>query len=379
MKRFSLLTSLLVLSGPLLAAPGHTDDNQAYFAILAETKVSRMAGVKLRAMPKLPPGIHLPAGAMAMFSSAPAHTLNFLLWSPSIAPDGATATVAPPAGLQLGNLLNLELYRPTPEESTNGGTSSPGNPSQANPDFTIKIYWGSSPTVKDGQPKIIHFGDFTPEQKLAMQKKMSEMHPGGGGSSYFYKPNWTTGYWPTSTEPGDIPDGASLVGKYSLTTSYTGNVDIEAPSDVDFLAGINLTSPDLSQKPDLTQAIPLQWDAIPNVLGQDAAIFGMEDEHTIIVWNSSEVYQDRMMADLGFLQMSEVKDFVNQTIFMPGTQTQTTVPAGIFSKCEFVSLSMAGYGPGSALDAAQPLPRIQTKTTLSVMLGGSKMRGMGGG
>jgi hypothetical protein len=167
-----------------------------------------------------------------------------------------------------------------------------------------------------------------------------------------------------------------------LTTSYTGNVDIEAPAGVDFLAPINITAPDLSEKPDLTAAIPFKWDPIPNVLGQYATIMGMEGKNTLILWSSSEVYQDRMMADMGYLQMAEVRDLVSQTVFMDGARTQATVPAGIFGDCDFVMMNMAGYGPGAALDKAQPLPRIQTKTTLSVMLGGKKMpaRGpMGGG
>jgi len=39
---------------------------------------------------------------------------------------------------------------------------------------------------------------------------------------------------------------------------------------------------------------------------------------------------------------------------------------------------MVGYGPGAALDKGQPLPRIQTKTTLSIMLSGKGMSGMAG-
>jgi hypothetical protein len=40
-------------------------------------------------------------------------------------------------------------------------------------------------------------------------------------------------------------------------------------------------------------------------------------------------------------------------------------------------LTMVGYGPGAALGAGQPLPRIQTKTSLMATLGGKAMSGMG--
>ena len=79
------------------------------------------------------------------------------------------------------------------------------------------------------------------------------------------------------------------------------------------------------------------------------------------------------MGDMGFLQMSEVKDYVSQKVFMPGDQTSADVPAGIFANADFTMFNMVGYGPGAALDKAQPLPRIQTKTTMQIMLGGKKM------
>ena len=36
-------------------------------------------------------------------------------------------------------------------------------------------------------------------------------------------------------------------------------------------------------------------------------------------------------------------------------------------------LTMIGYGSGAALAEGQPLPRVQTKTTLNAMLGGKAM------
>ena len=42
------------------------------------------------------------------------------------------------------------------------------------------------------------------------------------------------------------------------------------------------------------------------------------------------------------------------------------------------SMTMVGYGPGTALEKGQPLPRVQSKTTLMVNLGGAMMKGRGG-
>jgi hypothetical protein len=359
--------AVLVLSVGFML-PRATED-QAYFAILAETKVGRMAGMPALDLSQLPPGIKLPPQAM-MFSGKPSRLLNIRLWSPSIAPADAHASVAPPEGLKQGSKLDLELYRP---EGATSGSGGAGNfDPDSNPDFTIKIYWGSSETVKDGQPKIIKWTGLNDEQKEAMKARSREAQ---NTNSYFYKPNWTTGYWPTKAQPGAIDDTASLVGKYSLTTNYTGNVEIEAPNGVDFLAPIALSSPDLEKRPDLKKAINLKWPAIANALGLNAAIMGMEGKNTMILWTSSEVFADGLMGDMGFLQMSEVKDFVAKQMFMAGDRTSVDVPAGIFQNADFAMLNMAGYGPGSALDKAQPLPRIQTKTTLMAMLGGKKMNG----
>lgn len=340
--------------------------------------------MKMREMPQLPPGIKLPPNVMAMMPGRPHRILNVRLWSPTIAPDNATASVAPPSGLKVGDKLDLAIYRPTAAPTAEGGVGGGGQPGERK-DFTVKIYWGSSETVQPGQPKVFSTSNMTPEQMRAMGSRMRAMNPmgrggaGGGGGNYFYKEGWSTGYWPTEQEPGEIPDDAALPGTYALTTNYTGNVSIDAPSNVDFLAPIELTSPDLSNHPDLSNSLPFQWNAIPNALGIFASAFGMEKAtNTLIIWTSSEEYADQLMANNDFLQMAEVQDAVQKKIFMPGTATSVTVPAGIFKDADFAMMSMVGYGPGTAKDGVQPLPRIQTKTSLMLMLGGKGARGMGG-
>jgi hypothetical protein len=368
MKRLVFVVLMLAAACNVYAA-----QDQAFLAILAETKLMKMVGMP--AMPegfKMPEGVKMPANVM--MPGAPQRVLNVRLWSPGIAGADATASIAPPPGLKQGDKLDLELYRPKAEEGTTGG-SAPGefNPDSM-PEFTIKIYWGSSETVKPGQPKIIKWGGLTAEQKAAMKKRAREAR---AGQSYFYKPDWTTGYWPTSEQPGKISKDASLVGTYTLTTNYTGNVSIDARDNVDFLAPIDMSSPKLDKKIDFTQFIPFAWKQIPNALGLYTSVMGMEGKSTMIMWSSSEVFQEGLMGDMGFLQMAEVRDYVKQTVFMKGDQTKVDVPEGIFANADMAMFNMVGYGPGAALDKAQPLPRIQTKTTLNIMLGGKMMPGMG--
>jgi hypothetical protein len=364
-----MLKYTLPLLSVLLAQT--SSQEQAYFAIFAETKTGRMAGMPALDLGELPPGIKLPPEAM-MFSGQPVRTVNIRLWAPSIAPADAKAWVTPPAGLKQGQRLDLDLYRPIagakPEKIRDFDPD-------ANPEsFTIKIYWGSSETVREGQPKVITWSGLDPEQREAMRNRMREAS--ASSSSYFYKEGWTTGYWPTNKQPGAIDKSASLVGKYVLNTTFTGNVEIEAPENVNFLAPIEITAPNLENKIDLKKSIPFKWKAIPNALGIHAAIIGMEGKNILIIWLSSEVFADMVMGDMGFLQMAEVRDYVGKNVFMPGDRANATVPIGIFANVDFAMMQMTGYGPGSALDQAQPLPRIQTKTSLMLMLGGKKMPGM---
>jgi hypothetical protein len=370
-RRIPIVVALLLAGGSLRAA------DQAYFRILAETKVMRVAG--MQPMPALPQGVDLSklpgvdaskiAAALGMASGAPQRSLEIRLWSPGVAPPDAFAYVTPPPGLKQGSKLDLEVYRPKPEQVA-GGTFNP----EAVPEFAVKIYWGSSESVRPGQPKVIRWGALTAEQKALMRRQASR----AASASYLYKPDWATAYWPTERQPGTIAKEASLVGKYDLTTNYTGNVSIEAPGDVEFLAPIQMTNPDLARPAPLGEAMRFEWGQIPNALGLHAMIVGMEGKNTLVIWNSSEVYTDEVMGmDWGYLEMAKVAELVNATVMMRGDRTSVTVPAGIFSNCEAPFFMMVGYGPGAALAKGQPLPRIQTKTTLNVMLGGKAMQGMG--
>jgi len=370
--------ALLLLVLVLCASGAFAVGDQAYLGMFAETSVMKIPGMP--AMPALPPGMDMeqmskmPGMEQMMSMGAPKRTFNIRLWSPGLAPPSAEAYVTPPAGLKQGDRLDLEIYRPEPVKAEGPTEGKEAKPSPAEIEFTIKYYWGSSETVKPGQPKIIKFGSLTPEQKRTMGDAGKRS---GAGGSYFYKPNWTTAYWPTSKQPGRIAKDASLVGAFSLTTNYTGNVTIDCPSNVDFLAAIEMTRPSLDEQINLDEAIKFVWKAIPNLLGSHAMIIGMEGRNTMVIWLSSEIWrEDIMSVDWGFLQMAEVRQYVQDTIMMKGDRTDVSVPAGIFKKCDMANFKMTGYGPGVARDKTQPIPRIQTKTTLSIMLGGKGMPGM---
>lgn len=358
------MLTTLVLSTLALATP-MPQDGPSYFAVLAETRGMRMAGLEL--VKDIPRGMNMPG--MEMMTGEFLRVLNIRLWTPSIAPNDAKATVKPPAGLKKGDKLELELYRPgtTPRRKPGRDEIDPDQNPEA---FTIKIYWGSSETVREGQPKIIRWADLSPEHKAAMRNQANEMSE---AEDYFYKEGWTTGYWPTKKQKGDIAKDASLVGLFDLTTTYAGNVSIEAPSDVNFLAGFAISEPNLEKKLDLKKALTFKWAAIPNVLGQYASAVGIEGKNTMVIWSSSEVYTDALTGEMDFMQMADVRENVAKTVFMKPDTATVSIPIGIFANADVAMLTMVGYGPGAARAEVNPIPRIQTKSSLMVILGGKKV------
>lgn len=366
-----LLVLGLLSAGALIGA-----ENQAYFAILVETSLQRNAGMPDMSvhLKNMDPEMlkQLPPNVRAMMAGGPQRQVRIRLWSPTIAPADATAQVAPPAGLKQGPRLDLELYRPKSAAGGGGGDDLPGGPGGQMPKFTIKRYWGSSPTVKPGQPEVVKFDGLSAPEQTAMRREAAKAR---AGSEYFYKEGWTTGYWPTGKQPGQIAPDASLVGTFALTTNYTGETSLEVPPGVDFLAPIQLTKPDLAKLPDLTRPLAFEWQAIPHALGLHARLMGMIGQETLILWTSSEIRED-LALNYDFLQMAEVRQFVSTTQMMAGDRTSVTVPAAIFQDCDMVMMQMIGYGPGVARNEGQPIPRLQTKTTYHGMMGGKQARGV---
>jgi hypothetical protein len=362
------MKTVLLTAALLLAMAGvFAEDDQAFLGIFAETTSVKMVGM---------PAIQLPAGtdiskipgmAEMLAAFAPQRKLSVRLWSPGLAPAGAVASIAPPAGLKQGKKLDLELYRPQPAQTeAEGDGAVPGL--QPGAHFTIKRYWGSSETVRPGQPEVttIDVDAMTPEQKESMRKMVEQARK---QSSYFYKPDWTTGYWPGGKQTGVIAKDAALPGSYALTTTYTGNVTLDVPDTVNFLPPIEIERPNLDQTPSLTEALLFHWKPVTGALGLYASMMGMQGQDTMILWSSSEIKAAGF--DVGeYRQMAEVETRVASTEFMAGTRQDVAVPAGIFKDCDMVSLTMAGWGPGAARDDGQPRARMQTRTMLTSMLGG---------
>lgn len=345
--------AVLLLAAGLVRAAG----TQAYLGIFAETKMMKMPMPP--GMENIDPAMLQNNPALAQFLGKPTRLLTVRLWSPGLAPANASADLGIPTGLQLGPSLKLSIYRPQAGQTSSGGEGASGMPQQMK--FTIKRYWGSSSTVLPGQPEVTSWDSLNPAQQADMQARMKRAP---GNESYFYKPDWTTAYWPGAQSQGDVPGAAALPGTYNLTTNYTGNVSMDVPAKVDFLAPIEMSSP--TGTPSLDQSLPFAWKPVAGVLGYHMLMMGMEGKDTLIIWTSADVREDKQI-NWDYLPMNEVLDLVASGYMMKGDRTSATVPAGIFKNCQATNLMMVGYGPGAAAAQGQPLPRLQTRTTLNMM------------
>lgn len=368
---------LLLLASSLAFAA----NDKAFWGIFVETVVNKSVGMPdMSAMlQNLPPEAlaNLPPEVRAMMGGGAARRVSMRFWTPGTAPEGATATVFAPDGFGQGERLPMQLIRPG-EIVGDRDDPEPGEEVTELPQgkMRIEIYWGSSATVKPGQPKVIEvdLSTMTPEQRTEWREQMENATSGG------YRADWTQAIWP---RPQDQPNFAEsdLTGNFRLESTYGGGVDIDVPATVGYLDPIQFSSPKFSETIDLTKAVEFAWPAIANVLGYHGQITGFHGT-TFVIWHAGEAEPNFTEAvDFDFMQMADVRRLVAERLFMPGEADEVTVPEGIFAECDMVGMVMTGYGTGTARDDTDPLPRVQTKTVFTGSLGGKMMAGMmpGGG
>jgi len=348
-------------------------ENQAVLTLFAETSTMKMvgmpdlsemlAGIDPSLLAKMPGMAQMP-----MF--APTRSLKVELESPGIAPENATAWLAVPPGLKLGPRLDLGIWRPqAPTQETEEATEPASSSPSEMPKFTLKYYWGSSPTVKPGQPEVMTQESLGAEQMEALAREMQE---GLGEAMRAASGQSTLASWPTTEQPGQIAQDAQMPGAYALTTNYTGNAQFQVPDPLTFLAAIDLASPSLKESPPLDQPIVVAWNPIPGVLGYQATAVGLVGQDTVITWTSSEVKPQlgTEMHWTGFTPSEKVKSLVDSKVFMGPDRKEVTIPAGIFKGCDSLFFMMTGYGPG-IVKGGNPEVRVHAQTTLNmVLLGG---------
>lgn len=359
MRRFIGLVGVLALCA--LAA-----EDDAFLAITIDTSFTKMVGMPEIEMPDLgdlPEGFELPPEALAMFGGgAPTHQMEVKLWSPGDAPAGAEATLTPPAGFQGGAALPLEIQRSGErKERRDPSEREPFNPDDM-PDMTIKQYWGSSRTVRDGQPRIIRLRDEVDLDNFDWDAVDDHLAAIEAAQDRADEKGWTSATWPNErAKHPQLTLQDLLPGVWNLATSYTGNATLQVPTNVNILGHFELAG--LTEEPDWSQFLDLTWKPIPGLLGSQATMVGSEDENTMVIWSSVET-TDYDEPPWDYLSAAAVRAAIQQKLIVPPDTTTLYVPAGIFADSQHTSLMMTGWGQGAANDEGDTKVRLQLKTEL---------------
>lgn len=276
--------------------------------------------------------------------------MDLRLTNPTDIPDDYSAEHTVPAAMGIGPKLPLKG-----ERRITGG--SEGESPREEPEGRILIYWGCSDTVQKGQPQIIDAKamskGMTPEMMAMVKQAQARKGQGVGTSAGESLPPRTV-WWPA----GDanftgIPADASAVGEHVVKASFMKeDIRYDIDNGLDFLEPLNLAA-----SGDLKSAVPLHWDGLSRVKGYNLHAAGAADKD-VVIWMAER----------------------NKSPMLPASQTQCTIPAGIFEKVQVAMVMEEGVGPTGSFayppqekgKPKKPLiwtARVRVATTDTVMLG----------
>jgi hypothetical protein len=229
-----------------------------------------------------------------------------------------------PAGMNMGD--SLPLIRP---DKAPGGA---GNAFEAEqPDWTIKLYWGSSKTAQKGQPLVI-----TPKE-MKNPKGLSGKLADGFSGAWKGAPaaGWGWGEWPNKKTTVSVPAGASLLGDHNVTGSYLP--DIKFKMDRDFLPPLEVTA-----GADANASIPVKWNAVNGAVGY--FVYAMASDAAkkeTVIWTSSA---KPVMGGAGHEHSARVKELVKSGVALGPDALAVDIPAGIFAGADGVMILANAYG-----------------------------------
>ncbi len=347
--------AILALSAAGLSAASAGPAGPAVLTVKVETSVNSVAGV-----PPLPP---MPSGDRTAKESsekgAPPSVenshrkLSIILWSPLKAPADASATVTLPATTGIQEKIQLTILR---DRAAGGRSRRTWTPSD---NLTVIEYHGSSPTTASGQPTSTAWSKLTQEQQSALRSllpRASQDAATGTG---------TFAVWPAGRTATMLPAGASISGALEVNSTYAGNARFEIPSGADFLAPLEMVSPDVSGRPEMDKAIPVRWKPAAGALAVRVDAVALKDKDTLVHWSAADSLAPKAYsADLSATDLAEL---IKKGALLPPDTTQATIPADIFKDCASVLLSISALGPG-AVSTGEPTIRVRNVSNATAVL-----------
>jgi hypothetical protein len=244
---------------------------------------------------------------------------------------GVPAEQAIPAGLQMGNSLDLLPYKAPARASAPVG----GEPT----DFKVRIliYWGCGATVRAGQPSVIEMSSNDGKLKAsgAMQGRYVPDRTAKVGPGYIT--------WPNDKNRQNVPSGASLVGGHAITgDGMPESLKFQLEAAQDFMPKIDLRSTG-----DVDSGITWSWQSVTQARGYFLHAIGQKGDATVF-WSSAET-RDAGSGVLDYLPPATVDKWIKERVLLgPGVNT-CAMPKGIFGAAGEGSnggmLRMVAFGP----------------------------------
>jgi hypothetical protein len=321
-------------------------------------------------------------GAARGFGISPPRILDIAFWN-SLKP-GIEVSQRVPSGLKLGE--KLPLLPILPEKVTQSGPGEdykPDDKEREKPKGRLLFYWGCSPTVRAGQPRIVDLSKITVENAQVMGLAFSGRYAPDRGARV------ASGYdvFPNERDQRSVPKGGSLVGEHQLSGD-------SVPETFKFTLGAaqDIMPPiELQSQGNPTESVALSWASVPNAKGYFLHAMGGQGED-MIFWASSDV-PDTGFGMFDFLPNGTIDKWIKEKVLLAPSVTQCAVPKGIFGPKEGAAskgreeggamLRMIAYG-GEHSFAYPPRPtdvkvaweqewavRLRLKTQTMAMLGQS--------
>ena len=258
-------------------------------------------------------------GAARGFGISPPRILDVAFWN-SLKP-GIEVSQRVPSGLKLGD--KLPLLPILPEKVTQSGPGEdykPDDKEREKPKGRLLFYWGCSPTVRAGQPRISDLSKITAENAQVMGLAFSGRYAPDRGARV------AAGYdvFPNERDQRSVPKGGSLVGEHQLSgDSVPDTFKFTLGAAQDIMPPIELQSQGTP-----TESVALSWAPVPNAKGYFLHAMGGQGED-MIFWASSDV-PDTGFGMFDFLPNGTIDKWIKEKVLLAPSVNQCAVPKGIF-------------------------------------------------
>ena len=256
-------------------------------------------------------------GSARGFHMMPPRILDIALWN-GLKP-GVEAAQRIPPGLNLGDKLPL---LPVIPDKVSDEKSSPGGSSEyEKPKGRILFYWGCSPSVRAGQPRIVDLSKMSADSAAAFGSAFSGRFAPDRGAKV------QAGYdvFPNERDQRGIPRDASLVGEHQVTgDSVPESFRFNLGPAHDIMPAIELQS-----QGGLSDSVSLSWIPVTNARAYFLHAMGAQGDD-MVFWSSSEV-PDTGFGLFDFLSNGTIDKWTKEKVLLGSNVTQCSVPRGIMA------------------------------------------------